>query len=99
MESTAEDLEVEYFEGLSHLDTPDFMNTSVLQSNTWEWKEGRFFAYELILKFMLSNYSHYVSNKTHLYWRFYRNYCGALVTYKGSTVVAIESPIESILPI
>ncbi len=44
------------------LPTLNFLNTESLQLNTWEWKEGRFFAYELILKFMITNHTHYVSD-------------------------------------
>ena len=29
-------------------------------SSTWEWREGRLFAYELILKFLIANHIHYV---------------------------------------
>ncbi|XP_028392463.1 uncharacterized protein LOC114517020 [Dendronephthya gigantea] len=29
-------------------------------SSTWEWREGRLFAYELILKYLITNHIHYV---------------------------------------
>lgn len=29
-------------------------------SSTWEWKEGRLFSFELILKFVLTNHTHYI---------------------------------------
>ena len=29
-------------------------------SSTWEWREGRLFAYELILKYLIANHIHYV---------------------------------------
>ena len=35
--------------------SPDF-----LMSESWEWREGRLLAYELILKFLITNHIHYV---------------------------------------
>lgn len=32
---------------------------SILAS-TWEWREGRLFAYELILKYLIANHIHYM---------------------------------------
>ena len=29
-------------------------------SESWEWREGRLLAYELILKFLITNHIHYV---------------------------------------
>ena len=29
-------------------------------SSSWEWREGRLFAYELILKYLIANHIHYV---------------------------------------
>ena len=31
-----------------------------LMSESWEWREGRLLAYELILKFLITNHIHYV---------------------------------------
>ena len=31
-----------------------------LMSKSWEWREGRLLAYELILKFLITNHIHYV---------------------------------------
>ena len=31
-----------------------------LVSEAWEWREGRLFAYELILKFLITNHIHYL---------------------------------------
>ena len=33
---------------------------SAVEMQSWEWKEGRLLAYELILKFLLTNHVHYV---------------------------------------
>ncbi|KAL9974515.1 hypothetical protein ACROYT_G011559 [Oculina patagonica] len=40
-------------EGTSH-------SGDVLMSESWEWREGRLLAYELILKFLITNHIHYV---------------------------------------
>lgn len=35
-------------------------SADVLMSESWEWREGRLLAYELILKFLITNHIHYV---------------------------------------
>ena len=35
-------------------------STESLVSEAWEWREGRLFAYELILKLLITNHIHYL---------------------------------------
>ncbi|XP_067055550.1 uncharacterized protein [Acropora muricata] len=37
-----------------------FTSADLLMSESWEWREGRLLAYELILKFLITNHIHYV---------------------------------------
>lgn len=45
-----------------YLSVPEGSSTSpdLLMSESWEWREGRLLAYELILKFLIINHIHYV---------------------------------------